>query len=171
MQMILRDFVKEDAPIRAGWIRSEDELYKWSADRFNKYPLSGDDINENYDPQIESGRFHPLTAADNGGEVVGHFIIRYPRADDDSSVRFGFVIVNPAYRGRGYGREMLRLAIGYVKDNFPVSRIDLGVFENNEAARRCYEAVGFKEYSRRECRMPIGTWNCTDMELFIETSS
>ena len=81
------------------------------------------------------------------------------------------MIVNPAYRGRGYGREMLRLAIGYVKDNFPVSRIDLGVFENNEAARRCYEAVGFKEYSRRECRMPIGTWNCTDMELFIETSS
>ena len=125
MQMILRDFVKEDAPIIAGWIRSEDELYKWSADRFNKYPLSGDDINENYDPQIESGRFHPLTAVDNGGEVVGHFIIRYPRADDDSSVRFGFVIVNPAFRGRGYGREMLRLAIGYVKDNFPVLRIDL----------------------------------------------
>ena len=76
MQMILRDFVKEDAPIIAGWIRSEDELYKWSADRFNKYPLSGDDINENYDAQIESGRFHPLMAVENSGEVVGHFIIR-----------------------------------------------------------------------------------------------
>ena len=44
--MILRDYKKEDAPIIAGWIQSEDELYRWSADRFNKYPLSGDDINE-----------------------------------------------------------------------------------------------------------------------------
>lgn len=37
--MILRNFKKEDAPIIAEWLRSEEELYKWSADRFNKYPL------------------------------------------------------------------------------------------------------------------------------------
>ena len=96
--MILRDFKKEDAKIIAGWIRSEEELYRWSADRFNKYPLSGDDINENYAPQKESGRFFPLTAVDDQGDVLGHFIIRYPREDDDRSVRFGFVIVNPSLR-------------------------------------------------------------------------
>ncbi|SRR5699024_8958608 len=62
--MILRNFKKEDAPIIAEWLRSEEELYKWSADRFNKYPLTGEDINENYAPQIESGRFYPLTAVD-----------------------------------------------------------------------------------------------------------
>lgn len=37
--MILRNFKKEDAPIIAEWLRSEEELYKWSADRFNKYPV------------------------------------------------------------------------------------------------------------------------------------
>ena len=40
--MILRNFKKEDAPIIAEWLRSEEELYKWSADRFNKYPLKAD---------------------------------------------------------------------------------------------------------------------------------
>lgn len=80
--MILRDFKKEDAKIIAGWLRSEEELYRWSADRFNKYPLSGDDINENYAPQKESGRFFPLTAVDDQGDVLGHFIIRYPREDN-----------------------------------------------------------------------------------------
>ena len=45
---------------------------------------------------------------------------------------------------------------------------DLGVFENNESARRCYEAVGFTAYSTRECVMPIGTWRCTDMEIDLE---
>ena len=55
--MKLRDFKRKDAQIIASWIRSEEELYKWSADRFNKYPISGDDINENYALQLETGRF------------------------------------------------------------------------------------------------------------------
>ena len=165
--MKLRDYKREDASIIAGWLRSEEELYKWSADRFNKYPLSGADINENYAPQIEKNRFFPLTAVDNKGKVIGHFIIRYSRDDDDSSVRFGFVIIDPELRGKGYGKEMLLLGIEYVKEYLPASRIDLGVFENNESAKLCYEAAGFKEYSARKCQMPIGTWNCIDMEMFI----
>ncbi len=95
----------------AGWLLSEEELYKWSADRFNKFPLSGEDINENYGPQLETGRFIPLTAVDGNVEVVGHFIIRYPRDDDDSSVHFGFVIIDPALRGKGYGKELIRLKV------------------------------------------------------------
>ena len=167
MLMKLRDFKMEDAPIIASWLRSEEELYKWSADRFNKYPLSGDDIIENYAPQLKTGRFFPITAANDSEEIVGHFIIRYPRENDDSSVRFGFVILNPDRRGKGLGKEMIRLGIQYVKGHLSASRIDLGVFENNESARYCYEAAGFKEYGRRKCAMPIGTWNCIDLELFI----
>ena len=166
--MILRDFKKEDAQIIAGWLRSEEELYKWSADRFNKYPLSGEDINENYAPHLHTGRFIPLTAVDDNGDAIGHFIIRYPRDDDDSSIRFGFVIIDPALRGKGYGKELLRLGIEYVKEKLNATRIDLGVFENNESARHCYEAVGFTEYAKRICEMPIGAWNCADMELFIK---
>ena len=167
-RMILRDYKKEDAPIIAGWLRSEEELYKWSADRFNKYPLSGNDINESYVPQLETGRFHPLTAVDDNGEVIGHFIIRYPRDDDDSAVRFGFIIVNPALRGKGCGKEMLRLAIAYVKERLSALRIDLCVFDNNESARHCYEAAGFTAYAKGVCQLPIGNWHCTDMALFIE---
>lgn len=165
--MILRAYEKEDAQIISGWIRSEEELYKWSADRFNKYPLSGDDINENYAAQLETKRFFPITAVDEKGDVVGHFIVRYPRENDDSSVRFGFVIISPDLRGKGCGKEMLRLGIEYVKEHLTASRIDLGVFENNESARHCYEAAGFKAYGTRESKLPIGTWNCIDMEIFI----
>ena len=163
--MILRKFMPEDADIISSWIRTEDELYRWSADRFNKFPLEGNDINDNYAPQVEGGRFFPLTATDDVGNVVGHFIIRYPK-EDSSSVRFGFVIVDPDLRGSGNGKKMLQLGITYARDVLGASRIDLGVFENNEAAKHCYEAVGFKEFSRRECTMPIGTWVCINMELF-----
>ena len=165
--MKLRAYRKEDATVICKWIRTEEELYRWSADRFNKFPLFENDIEENYQPQLEGGRFFPITAIDENGIVIGHFIIRYPKEEDDSSVRFGFVVIDPDIRGKGCGKEMLRLGIQYVRDNLNANRIDLGVFENNEGAKKCYEAVGFREYSRRECEMPIGTWICIDMELGV----
>ncbi len=70
-------------------------------------------------------------------------------------------------RGRGYGKEMLLLGIEYLKEHFDAKRIDLGVFENNDSARHCYEAVGFKEFDRRKCTMKVGTWECIDMELLL----
>ena len=164
--MLLRDYKNKDGEQISSWIRSEDELYRWSADRFNKYPLTGDDINESYSRQIESGRFIPLMAEEEG-KTVGHFIIRYPREDDNTSVRFGFVILDPKLRGKGSGKEMILQGIEYVKQNLSASRIDLGVFENNEKAKHCYEAAGFTEYQRRRCEMPIGTWECIDMEIKI----
>ncbi len=62
---------------------------------------------------------------------------------------------------------MLLLGIQYVRDNMDVNRIDLGVFENNKIAKKCYEAAGFREYNRRECEMPIGIWTCIDMEIEV----
>lgn len=165
--MFLRTYRKEDSAIICKWLRTEEELYRWSADRFNKFPLLESDIDNNYTPQIETGRFIPLIAADDEENVLGHFIIRYPREDDDSTVRFGFVILNPDLRGKGYGKEMLRLGIEYVKGNLSANRIDLGVFANNDNARFCYESIGFREYSRRKCEMSIGVWECIDMELYL----
>ncbi|MBQ9009757.1 MAG: GNAT family N-acetyltransferase [Clostridia bacterium] len=164
--MKLRDFRKEDAPIIAGWIRSEEELYKWSADRINRYPLTGDFLLEKYKEFVEAGCFYPLTAVNEEGRVIGHFFIRRLEGREDCSVRFGFVILNPEQRGKGFGKEMIREGIRYAVDHFSASRVELGVFENNESARHCYEAVGFRAYKQRECEMSIGTWNCIDMELF-----
>ena len=50
--MQLRAYTKEDAKTICSWVRTEEELYRWSADRFNKYPLTGQDIVDNYAPQI-----------------------------------------------------------------------------------------------------------------------
>ena len=165
--MRLRAYKPEDAKVITSWVRSEEELYKWSADRFNVYPLPPEVIDKSYQDQLKTGRFIPLTAVDDEDKVVGHFIIRYPDPNNDSSVRFGFVIVDPDIRGKGCGREMLRLGISYVKENLTATRIDLGVFENNPKAKRCYESVGFKDYGSHEFASSCGMWNCIDMELYI----
>ena len=123
--MILRAYTREDSPIIAKWLRTETELYQWSADRYGFFPLLPYSIDDNYAPQMKTGRFIPLTGVDEDGKPVGHLIIRYPKENDDSSVRFGFVIVDPDIRGKGYGRELLLLAKEYVKQNAmnqPVSK-------------------------------------------------
>ncbi len=165
--MRLRAYQKTDADQICKWIQTEEEFYRWSADRYNTFPISGEDIEKNYASQLANGLFFPMMAIDDDGNAIGHFIIRYPDTHNKESVRFGFIIVNPALRGKGIGKEMLRLGIRFTKEHLHVKRIDLGVFAENEKARKCYTAVGFCEYNRRLCAMPIGTWECIDMELYV----
>ena len=165
--MILRQYESKDGTAIAGWIRNIEELYNWSADRYCKFPLTGSDIDENYAPMLSAGKFFPLTAVGDDGRITGHFIIRYPDKSDESTVRFGFVIVDPALRGQGMGSEMLRLGIDHVRQNFSAKRIDLGVFADNVSAARCYGAVGFTEFGREMFPMPAGERECILMELML----
>lgn len=166
--ILLRQYRSEDATLICSWVRTEEELYKWSADRFNRFPMPDYLMNISYSEQLRDGRFFPFTAIDDNDDAVGHFIIRYPSEDDNSTVRFGFVIIDPKFRGRGYGKEMLKRGIKYAKEELKATRIDLGVFDNNPNANHLYKSLGFKAYGHRKVEMPIGTWNCIDMELSLK---
>ncbi len=167
--MKLRKYQKEDSAVICSWIKDEKSLYQWSADKIGKFPPAENALNEEYIPRMKSNRFIPLSAVDDNENLVGHLIIRYPDENDDSIVRFGFVIVNPAFRGCGNGEKMLQLAIDYAKNLLHASKITLGVFTNNDSARYCYESVGFMAAGIMETyQMPIGEWECMEMELMID---
>lgn len=166
--MELRKYQKEDSAIICSWIKDENSLYQWSADRIGKFPLADYDLDENYAPMIKDNRFIPLSAFDERGNLAGHLLIRYPDENDDSIVRFGFIIINPVLRGHGNGKKMLQLAIQYVKNTLHASKITLGVFANNDRARACYESVGFRSVGKTEAyKMPVGEWECVEMEYSI----
>ncbi len=166
--MKLRTYKKEDSANICSWIKDEKSLYQWSANKIGKFPITDNDLNEEYAPMIKGNRFIPLSAVDDKGNLVGHLYIRYPYENDDSIVRFGFVIVDPLLRGCGNGKKMLQLAINYAKNTLHASKITLGVFSNNNA-RYCYESVGFQPIGKTEIyKMPIGEWECIEMELVIE---
>ncbi|MBO7677631.1 MAG: GNAT family N-acetyltransferase, partial [Erysipelotrichaceae bacterium] len=114
--MKLREYRKEDAQFIINWIKDEEEFYRWSADRFNRYPISGKDLDEHYSFHMRSNRFMPLVMIGDTDELIGQFIIRYPKEDDDSLIRFGFVLIDPQYRGKAYGKKMLELGIEYAKE-------------------------------------------------------
>ncbi|MBR1441007.1 MAG: GNAT family N-acetyltransferase, partial [Lachnospiraceae bacterium] len=48
-------------------------------------------------------------------------------------------------RGSGYGTQMLSLGLKYAFEILGVSKVTIGVFENNEPAHKCYQKLGFRD--------------------------
>ena len=138
----LRPFKDGDADIIASWIKSEFAFRQWCADRYDHYPITGEDIKEQYAGLSDADWFYPMTAFDETG-VVGHLIMRF--TDEEKRIlRFGFIIVDVNKRGEGYGKEMLSLALRYAALILKAEKVTLAVFENNPAAYYCYKAAGFQ---------------------------
>lgn len=162
----LRPYEKDDAASIVSWIKDETSFRKWCADRYDTYPIYPRDIQNHYAAMAGSDFFFPMTAYDESG-IVGHLIIRFTD-ESKTEARFGFVIVDDAKRGRGYGKEMLRLSIEYTFRMPQVQRITLGVFENNSSAHYCYKAVGFTDVPKKEeVYYPIlgSKWKCLEMVM------
>ena len=113
--MKMRPYKPEDSQIICSWVKDEKVLYQWSADRIGKFPLTGNELNENYADRKVDVDFFPLTAIDEEENVIGHLFVLIPDVNVKTTVRFGFVIVTPKIRGKGFGKKMLELAIEYAK--------------------------------------------------------
>lgn len=165
----LRAYSKSDAETIIKWITDERMFYFWSADRYDHYPITPNDMNCLYAGSDTDKDFYPLTAYDESG-IVGHMIMRYP-TQDRTKVRFGFIIVDSAKRGKGYGRRMLQEAVRLAFDRFGAEQITLGVFQNNTPAALCYLSVGFHTPTDPEAaaqytvRIKDRDWVCCNLEL------
>ena len=106
---------------------------------------------------------YPLTAI-VGEEIVGHILLRHP-SEDKSVIRFGFVIVDDSRRGKGYGKQMLNLAINHAQLELGANRITLGVFCDNNSAVECYKSVGFRISGTDAYMIDGEEWNGYEMEL------
>jgi RimJ/RimL family protein N-acetyltransferase len=71
----------------------------------------------------------------------------------------GIAIGEPAFHGKGYGAEAMRLLLAYGFDTLGLHRIGLFVYANNARGIRCYEKCGFRrEGVKREARWWNGRW-------------
>jgi RimJ/RimL family protein N-acetyltransferase len=163
-----RPYLKSDAKHILSWVDSKDTFYKWSAGKLGNYPISADELNSCYQNFSLIQPFIPLTAieyktdidrkAEQGGdgnhetvnssretvngEIVGHITMRFV-GDDKRIIRLGFVIINDKLRGRGIGRQMIETAIKYAYAIFNPRKVEIGVFEKNINALKCYRSSGF----------------------------
>ena len=159
--MTLRPFSINDASTILSWCKDKHAFRLWSADRYKEFPAQPDDMMEQY----TGNRMFPLTAI-VGDAIVGHILLRFP-SEDKSVIRFGFVIVDDSKRGKGYGKQMLRLAIDYAQRELGAQKITLGVFCDNHSALECYKSVGFRITGTDSYPIDGEDWKEYEMELTI----
>ena len=162
--MKLRPFAIDDAPVILSWIKNLSAFRKWSADRYSAYPPKPEDMVAQY----ESDAIFPFTAIDDEGKVVGHIMLRYPDYSK-TVIRFGFIIVDDNLRGKGFGKQMLQLAIQKAQQEFGAKKITLGVFDNNPSAFHCYESVSFKVIGTDSYLIDGEEWTGKEMEISFIT--
>lgn len=141
----LRPYKKSDASYIISWLNSEEIFSLWGGERFGRYPIDSEIINDKYFNNngdcAEEDNFYPLIAFDENGPV-GHFIIRYINGDKHM-LRFGWVIVDDKRRGQKIGQEMLTTGLNYAFNILKGDKVTIGVFENNIPALNCYLSCGF----------------------------
>ena len=168
----LRPYKKCDAQHIVGWFADETAFRKWSADRYDKYPITADDLNDKYEESAYDDWFYPMTAYDESG-VVGHMVMRFVD-EEKTDLRFGFIVVDSTKRGMGYGKKMLLAALGYASEFLGAKRVSLGVFDNNEPAYRCYRSIGFGEVMKggepvcEKVAIMGEEWTVVEMEQFFD---
>lgn len=160
----LRPYRLSDAEKIVTWCTDEKCFYQWSAGILGRYPLTPERFNRTMAARDESTGYFPFVAEGENGPA-GFFILRRP-GEETEVLRFGFVILDPALRGKGYGKAMLRLGLGYAFDLYGAEKVTLGVFENNPGAYHCYKSLGFRE-AGRSSTYEIGgeAWNCLELEF------
>ena len=165
MSLTLRPYKPSDAAVITSWIKSEYLMRQWCADRYERYPVTPEEMNAYHERNIDGQHSRALTMTD-GDEIVGYITLRNP-ADTPAEQRLGFVIVDDSKRGLGLGKSLVSMAIKYAFETLGATRVSLGVFNNNPAAIHCYESVGFHSVSRpdTESYKCLGeTWDCIEME-------
>ena len=157
--MTLRPFNINDAETILSWCKDQHAFRLWSADRYKDFPAKPEEMMRQYEGQ----NMHPLTAiADD--IIIGHILLRYS-SEDKTVIRFGFVIVDDSKRGKGYGKQMLRLAIDYAQQELRAKHITLGVFCDNLSAVECYKSVGFRITGMDSYLIDGEEWKGFEMEL------
>jgi len=166
--VFFRPFEMADAPALLRWAASADELLQWAGPHFS-FPLDEDQL-RTYAEGASATR-HLISGVHESGEIVAHAELNLLPRHRLGQVRR--VAVAPQARGQGIGRELVTRLVQMGFDELGLHRIELVVFSLNGPARRCYEAIGFKEEGRaREARMTVnGYQDLTYMALLEDSYS
>jgi len=101
--------------------------------------------------------------------VVGPIELRGGRLSAEfHRATLGMGIERP-YTKQGHGGRMITAAAEWGRKTLGLSWIDLGVFENNEPARKLYKRMGFVECGRRPDAFRVDDGVCvTDISMALK---
>lgn len=131
----LERFEPDGASRIAGWVATPEEAYMLAPR--TAPPITPARVIEWLVPGVEAFWLH----LDGVDEPIGYGELNVLN-ERHREYWLGHLIVAPAYRGRGYGRELTRLLMERAFLIRGASRVSLVVFPDNHAAIASYRAAG-----------------------------
>ena len=163
-ELIIKPFNSSYIEKILSWTTDIESFYRWSAGVLGDYPITVEAFNERIKELKSSKIFYPyVVKLDN--EVVGFFTLRY-RVESVNDLTIGFVILDPKFRGQGYGKKMLDLAINLAFSKYKSDNVNLRVFKDNLEAYKCYKKCGLKENGVKDSyNLMDKDWEVIEMSL------
>lgn len=140
--MRIRPYQNKDFEVISKWITQERAHAMWCAN-LTPFPLKKKCFDELLAEAEERFGDSPFVATTEDGKVVGFFCFSVNLGTNEGMLKF--VMIDDSERNKGYGTEMLKLAVKYAFEIAKADAVHLNVFAENPGARRCYEKVGFRE--------------------------
>lgn len=141
--MRIRPYIPaKDYEYLSKWIDNERTHAFWCANLL-PYPLAPESLSELLKKNEQDWTDSAYMATENDGQPIGFFCYSVNTKNNVGFLKF--VIVDQTKRGKGYGKEMLNLAMQYAFQITGAEAVQLNVFEENRIAKRCYAKVGFVE--------------------------
>lgn len=141
----LEPFTTADFAQLITWVNTERLLYEWSGSLFS-FPLTPSALawylegaNDFANPEV----FIYKAVEAETGRTVGHISLG-GISERNRSGRISRVLVAEEHQGHGYCAQMVRALLRIGFEQLHLHRIDLGVYDFNEAAIRCYKRCGLQ---------------------------
>jgi RimJ/RimL family protein N-acetyltransferase len=131
----------------------KDFLKQWSN---YSYPLTEQQIID----RINSHKFCVYTVVKDNVPLGTMQLFRFD--NENNSAMAGCFLINPEFRGKGFGTKALRALIDIVFNDKGFDTLGLSVYDFNKSAQKSYEKCGFVKTG--ESMRPNG-WIVYNMEL------
>ncbi len=79
----------------------------------------------------------------NDNTLVGFIMLGY--YEEKNQYTLWKFMIDEKFQNKGYGRQALRLAVEFLKNNFKVKSVFTGCAFDNNAAKAFYRSFGFRE--------------------------
>lgn len=136
----LETFKEEDFSRLINWVDSKELMYIFSAERF-RYPLTQEQL-INYIKVKDRIAYKVINKSTN--EIIGHADFSNINKLSKKARICSVLIGEKEYRNKGYGTKIIDELVSIGFNKMKLHRIDLGVYDFNKQAIKCYQKCGFE---------------------------
>jgi RimJ/RimL family protein N-acetyltransferase len=162
--MIKLELFKEDDFVRLiNWVDSKKLMYIFSAETFS-YPLTHQQLKKYINTK---DRIAYKVIETETGEIIGHADFSKINYSSKNARICSVLVGDDEKRNKGFGTKIINELVKVGFDELKFHRIDLGVYDFNLGAIKCYEKCGFKIEGlfRENLKFNNGYWSTYNMSI------